>query len=152
MKEFLNTLMIDNWVDYTDKGNSYYQRVGPGMLKDFYYKDGEDVSEMTLKPILLTREMIKDNGWKLVLSSHILNDVYKKRVQEGPDNDVYDISVHFHADNITQIWVQKVIGKTGLGDEHEWIGMLCRVKYVHTFQNWLNITGLKETSEEFNIM
>ena len=152
MKEFLNTLMIGNWVKYIGKGDGYYQRIGPSLLKDFYYQDNEEVSEKTIKPVLLSKKMFELNGFKSVTDANSKDDVYTKRVQEGPNNDEYDISVHFHADDITQIWVQKVIRTVVWGEEHEWLGMLCRVKYVHTFQNWLNITGLKETAEEFNIM
>ena len=51
------------------------------------------------------------------------------------------------------MWVFKVMRHKEHGESRDFIGMLNRVRfYVHTFQNLLNLVGLKETSEEFNIM
>ena len=88
MKEFLNTLMLNNWVDYGD----FRTRVGAGLLKSLAYN--EEGSEIDVKPVPLTRSMIESNGWKLLSTSDSLEDVYGKKVQEGRDNSTYSVSIH----------------------------------------------------------
>lgn len=159
MKEFLNTLMIGDWVKYIGKGDGYYQRIGPSLLKDFYYQDNEEVSEVTIKPVLLSREMIERNGWKLVSAQGNWEEIYEKRVQEGKDNNTYEVVIYMekpYDGKVVQVWIFKdfpqvaknykeYVASINHRSSHENI-------YVHTFQNLLNLAGLKETSEEFNIM
>lgn len=98
--------------------------------------------------------MIEHNGWRLVSPLDSWEDVYEKRVQEGRDNDEYIVNMHVSSNNeVCQMWVFKVMRHKEHGESRDFIGMLNRVRfYVHTFQNLLNLVGLKETSEEFNIM
>ena len=81
MKEFLNTLMIGDWVEC----DGVPTRVNAGMLRALYYSDDEETPPTDIKPILMTRDMIEHNGWRLVLDFGD-EDLYGKRVQEGKDN------------------------------------------------------------------
>ena len=148
MKEFLNTLMIGNWVEY----DGVRIRVDAGMLRALYYSDNEEYSQTNIKPILLTRDMIEHNGWRLVLAFNE-EDVYGKRVQEGKDNDEYIVGVYVSQNNeVCKVVVFKVMRQEHV-EHRDFIGMLKHTRvHVHTFQNLLNLVGLKETSEEFSIM
>ena len=153
MKEFLNTLMLNDWVDYGD----FRTRVGAGMLKVFAYN--EEGSEIDIKPIPLTKSMIESNGWKCVSAQGNYEEIYEKRVQEGKDNDTYTVVIYMekpYDGKVVQVWIFKdfpqvaknykeYVASINHRSSHENI-------YVHTFQNLLNLAGLKETSEEFNII
>ena len=155
MKEFLNTLMLNNWVDYGD----FRTRVGAGLLKSLAYN--EEGSEIDVKPVPLTRSMIESNGWKLLSTLDSLEDVYGKKVQEGRDNSTYSISIHVsnskdREGKVVQVWVFKDYPQKAKNYKECVAALNHRLDhediYVHTFQNLLNIVGLKDTSEEFNIM
>ena len=77
-----------------------------------------------------------------------------ERVQEGRDNDEYIVGMHVSSnDEVRQVGVFKVMRLKEHGESHDFIGMLKHTRvHVHNFQNLLNSLGLKETSEEFNIM
>ena len=149
MKDFLNTLMIGDWVEC----DGVPTRVSAGMLRALYYSDDEECSQTDIKPILMTRDMIEHNGWRLVLDFGD-EDLYGKRVQEGKDNDEYIVSMYVSQNNeVCKVDVCKVVRIKGYGEYRDFVCMFKHTRvHVHTFQNLLNSLGLKETSEEFNIM
>ena len=77
---------------------------------------------------------------------------FKTQIRE--DNDEYIVGMHVSSnDEVRQVGVFKVMRLKEHGEYRDFIGMLNHTRVcVHTFQNLLNSLGLKETSEEFNIM